>query len=145
MSAKSSLAIDRLFGLAHVLGEAMHRHLGASGLTPAKAELLLTLHRKGPLVQRRLSEHLGCTPRHVTGLVDALSAAGLVGRSAHATDRRAIVVSLTASGEAVASQLEGSRSKGAADLFSGISERDLATFVKVADAVLAKFGVSVDR
>ncbi|MEN3610618.1 MarR family transcriptional regulator [Plantactinospora sp. ZYX-F-223] len=42
-----------------------------------------------------LSQALKCTPRNVTGLVDALEAAGFVARSAHPTDRRATVVSLT--------------------------------------------------
>jgi DNA-binding MarR family transcriptional regulator len=131
-------ATDRLFALANVFGEAMHKHLGASGLTPAKAELLLTLLRQGPLVQRRLSEQLRCTPRHVTGLVDALEGDTLVSRGTHPTDRRAIVVELTPSGTAEAERIEASRRDGAAWLFDGVAQRDLATFVRIADKIMTK-------
>jgi len=67
-------AMDQLFEVAVVLGEAMARGLGAHGLTTARAELIWRLHEAGPMTQRQLSQVLQCTPRNVTGLVDALEA-----------------------------------------------------------------------
>src|SRR5262245_19274072 len=65
------------------------------GLTPAWAEVIWLLHNGGPRTQRELSQVLKCTPRNVTGRVEALQTAGFVARSAHPTDRRATIVSLT--------------------------------------------------
>jgi DNA-binding MarR family transcriptional regulator len=47
------------------------------------------------MTQRQLSEALQCSPRNVTGLVDALGSDGLAERGAHPTDRRASLVALT--------------------------------------------------
>src|SRR5258708_39102226 len=84
--------MDKLFALAVVLGEVMNNRLADHGLTPARAEVLWVLHGTGPRTQRELSRILKCTPRNVTGLVDALQAAGFIQRTAHPTDRRATLV-----------------------------------------------------
>jgi DNA-binding MarR family transcriptional regulator len=55
------------------------------------------------MTQRELSEALRCTPRNVTGLLDALETAGFVERGRHPRDRRATIVTLTARGTELAS------------------------------------------
>jgi len=129
--------VDRLFELAVVLGDLMNRRLADSGLTPARGEIIWLLHRRGQLTQRELSEILDCTPRNVTGLVDALENAGFVARTRHPTDRRAVLVSLTTRGQTLAAGWGVDRDDGTARLFAGTSSADLATFAAVLDRVLA--------
>jgi DNA-binding MarR family transcriptional regulator len=129
-------ASDRLFELAVVLADMMNRRLAEHGLTPARAEVIWLLHRRGPRAQRQLSQALKCTPRNVTGLVDVLEAAGFVARSAHPSDRRATVVSLTEQGKTVAAQWHRERREGVAQLIGETSTEELATFVTVLDRVL---------
>jgi DNA-binding MarR family transcriptional regulator len=129
-------AMNRLFDLAVVLGDLMNRRLAEHGLTPARAELVWLLHRDGPRTQRELSRALTCTPRNVTGLVDALEATGFVLRSPHPTDRRATVVSLTREGATLARGWHRDRDDGTADLLGETSPADLATFVTVLDRIL---------
>jgi hypothetical protein len=76
------------FELSVLLADGMDRGLAEQGLTRPRAEVIWRLQRGGPATQRELSEALRCSPRNVTGLVDALEAAGLVTRSAHPTDGR---------------------------------------------------------
>jgi DNA-binding MarR family transcriptional regulator len=131
-------ALERLFDLAVVLGDLMDRRLEELGLTPARAEVLWLLHRGGPLTQRDLSQTLRCTPRNVTGLVDALEAAGFVTRKPHPTDRRATLVTLTEQGHAVASAWSAEHREGAGQLFGDVSAADLAAFVTILDRVLER-------
>src|SRR5262249_35053270 len=91
------------------------------GLTPARAEVIWLLHHGGPRTQRQLSQALKCTPRNVTGLVDALEAAGFVARRAHPTDRRATVVCLTRRGKTLVTQWHRDRDHGAAHLIGDTS------------------------
>ena len=130
-------AMDRLFDLAVVLGDLMNRRLADHGLTPARAEVVWLLHHGGPRTQRDLSRVLKCTPRNVTGLVDALEAGGFVARSPHPTDRRATVVSLTRHGTTVATDWHRDRDGGTAHLFGDTSATELTTFVTVADRILS--------
>lgn len=136
MAVDADGAMDRLFDLAVVLGHLMNRDLAEHGLTPARAEVIWLLHNHGQLTQRELSQALKCTPRNVTGLVDALEAAGFVARTPHPTDRRAVLVTLTPHGETLVTTWRSDRDHGAAQLFADTSPADLTTFVTVLDRVL---------
>jgi DNA-binding MarR family transcriptional regulator len=96
------VALERLFELAILTTDVMEGGLAERGLTRARAEVLWRLHRQGPMTRRELSEAMRCTPRNVTGLVDALERDGYVTRGRHPTDRRATIVTLTERGAKVA-------------------------------------------
>lgn len=130
--------LDRVFDLAYVVGELMELDLAAQGLTPARAEVVWLLGGSGPLTQRELSRRLKCTPRNVTGLVDALERLGLVTRDPHPSDRRATLVTLTESGRATAGSWNTRHHSGAAELFHGIAPDELGTFATVLDQVLSR-------
>jgi DNA-binding MarR family transcriptional regulator len=138
LSTPTGRAMDQLFDLVVVLGEVMNARLGEHGLTPARAEVLWLLHRTGPRTQRELSQLLKCTPRNVTGLVDALQGAGFIERTAHPTDRRAVVVRLSESGQALIGGWGADREDGTKQLLGGIPAEDLAVFSAVLDQVLAR-------
>jgi len=131
-------AFERLFELTGRLGDRMGHELAGRGLTTARAEVLWHLHHHGPVTQRELSQALRCTPRNVTGLLDALQAAGFVARDPHPTDRRATLVTLTDAGAAVAADWHAGYRQAAARLFDGVSGADLTTFVTVLDRVLGR-------
>ena len=130
--------MDQLFDLAVVLGEVMNNRLAEHGLTPARAEILWVLHVTGPRTQRELSRILKCTPRNVTGLVDALQAAGFVERTAHPTDRRAFMVRLSEQGQLLIAGWGTDRDHGTAQVLGGIPAGELAMFSAVLDRVLAQ-------
>ncbi len=131
-------AFERLFTLAGRLGDQMSQELAGRGLTTARAEVLWHLHHHGRVTQRELSQALRCTPRNVTGLLDALQAAGFVTRGPHPTDRRATLVTLTDSGAAVAASWHAGYRQAAARLFDGVAPSDLTIFVAVLDRVLER-------
>lgn len=137
--------VDRLFGLAVMLGELMNRRLAEHGLTPARAEVLWLLHYRGPQTQRDLSQALKCTPRNVSGLVDVLQHAGFVARNPHPTDRRALLVTLTDRGQALAAAWQTDRGQGTEELLGDTSPTELATFTEVLDRILGRLGKSYER
>jgi DNA-binding MarR family transcriptional regulator len=132
----STEALGRLFELAALLAGAMDRGVEEGGLTRARAEVIWRLHHLGPATQRELSEALRCTPRNVTGLVDALEDADLVARKPHPTDRRATLVTLTGRGQRIASEWQAGYEELAERLFAGLEASDVAGFVATLDRVL---------
>jgi len=130
--------MDQLFDLAVVLGEVMNNRLAEHGLTPARAEVLWVLHRGGPRTQRELSQVLKCTPRNVTGLVDALAGAGFVQRTAHPSDRRAVMVRLSDQGQSLIADWGTDRAHGTTQVLGGIPADELATFSTVLERVLTQ-------
>jgi len=133
-------AVAQLFELAVRLGDAMEQGLAERGLTMARAELMWRLQRRGPATQRALSEDLRCTPRNVTGLVDALETAGLVERRAHPTDRRATLVTLTAAGTQLVAPMDAGYRAMGRELFDDFSEDEFRAFASGMARILERIG-----
>ncbi len=139
-SGESGHALEKLFTLAVVTHRYMERGLAARGLSRARATVLWNLHGGGPMTQRALATAIGVTPRNVTGLVDALEADGFVARGPHPGDRRATLVTLTDKGRATMRGLRAEYDQGAARLFAGVPDGDLAAFVATVDHLIARIG-----
>ena len=131
-------ALERLFQVTTVMGDAMAEDLAARGLTRARATLIALLHRMGSSHQRGLADALRVTPRNITGLVDGLEEAGLVARSRHPDDRRATLVSLTDAGVRAAAALAEDERALAGFLFAEHDPSDLARLVEGLDRVLGR-------
>src|SRR6516162_4053172 len=130
--------LERLYELAVLLVDGMERGLGEQGLTRARAELIWRLHRQGPMTQRALSQVLQCTPRNVTGLVDALEEGDLVARRPHPTDRRATLVELTEQGQRAAVAWQAGYQEVGALLFAGHDAVELGRFAATLDILLQR-------
>lgn len=94
---------QRLFFLlqqaAHRLRVAADRRcLAAAGITTSQLGALFAV-QEGGLTQRELAARLGQRESAVTAMVARLADAGLVARSAHPSEHRAVVLELTAAGE----------------------------------------------
>nr|WP_052477676.1 MarR family transcriptional regulator [Kibdelosporangium sp. MJ126-NF4]CEL13266.1 Transcriptional regulator, MarR family [Kibdelosporangium sp. MJ126-NF4]CTQ98958.1 Transcriptional regulator, MarR family [Kibdelosporangium sp. MJ126-NF4] len=137
MDGESIDAFDKAFELAARLSDAMRQALTERGLTERRAEVIYLLARDGALVQRDLAQALGCSPRHVTGLIDTLQHDGLVQRTPHPDDRRAINVVLTEQGAETARWMTRQRHDSARTILGDLPAADLAAFTRVADRILS--------
>jgi DNA-binding MarR family transcriptional regulator len=140
---------DRLLQIALLIQEDLARSFAATNLTVARTHLLWELHRLGPSTQNMLAATLRVSPRNVTGLVDALEAAGYVVRAPHPSDRRAILVTLTDQGGQTMAQMEHERGQIAAELVADLDadqleqlSQDLGAIVARLQGLLARAGSS---
>ena len=113
-------ALDQILELVVLLHGDMSRSLAARGLTSSRITLLWILRRMGPCPQRDLAEALGVTPRAITGLVDGLAESGHVTREPHPTDRRAALVTLTATGVETVETLAAEQREFGRQLFAAM-------------------------
>lgn len=99
MAAITSLMRAHQIALARV--EATLRPLG---VTFARYEVLMLLlfSKRGSLPMKLIASRLQVHPTSVTNAVDRLEVARLVTREAHPEDRRALIITLTSQGRAVA-------------------------------------------
>jgi DNA-binding MarR family transcriptional regulator len=114
-------ALDLVYELVVLLGEDMTRSLARDGLTVSRAHVMWELQQRGPSTQRALADALGVSPRHVTGLVDALEGGGLVVRRPHPADRRAVLVELTEPGSRAAEAMDRGKHDLARVLFGDMA------------------------
>jgi DNA-binding MarR family transcriptional regulator len=131
-------ALDHVLELTVLLHDDMTETLARDGLTAARAHLLWELHQRGPITQTVLAEALGVSARNVTGLVDALVAGGFVTREPHPTDRRAVLVSFTEHGAAIAKSMEQGQQELADLLFAGMQERQFDCLARGLGVVVAR-------
>lgn len=121
--------LDFLLELTALLGADMARDLRKRGLTEARVPVLWALGELGPSTQRALANRVGVSPRHITGLVDALAATGFVTRETHPTDGRAFLVTLTRNGNAEVESLRTAYNELARELFGNLAPERLADMV----------------
>ena len=101
--------------------------------------LEMLLH-KGPHAVNDIGRRIGLTSGSITSAVDRLEKRGLVARGADPLDRRACIVRLTASGEALITNVFA-RHKAALDYAAGgLSKKERATLL----GLLKKLGTSAD-
>jgi DNA-binding MarR family transcriptional regulator len=131
-------ALMRLFELTTVLGGYMEQGLTERGLSRARASLIWLLHHDGPATQHAIARSLRVTPRNITGLVDALEADAFVARTAHPTDRRATLVTLTQHGQDTAIALAADYRDGARYLFGDLEPAHVEGFLATVASVLNK-------
>ena len=104
------------------LRRAARRELEPLGLTFGQARALRLLARAGePMRIGELAARLEVVPRSATTMADALETAGLAGRQAAPDDRRSVLVSLTADGEALLERLGRARRASAEELFARLT------------------------
>ncbi|WP_246023449.1 MarR family winged helix-turn-helix transcriptional regulator [Nocardia yunnanensis] len=126
MASNDDLA-ELFFRTTKRLRRTQAARLAPLGLTPAQARALRIIgradeHGEQPLRMSALAEHLGIVPRSATTVVDALVAAGLVGRQADPANRRATLVTLTAAGREVLARMSQARRDAAGELFTALSD-----------------------
>jgi DNA-binding MarR family transcriptional regulator len=99
------------------------------GLQPGEFDVLATLRRSGPpfaLTPTALYEATMVTSGAMTSRIDRLEANGLVERTRHPTDRRGVIVKLTAKGEATIDRALEAHVENLHEIVAGLSkaERD---------------------
>lgn len=116
----------------------LDRRLAGLGLSQARWLVLLHLARfEVAPTQRELAASVGVEGPTLARLLDSLEAQGLVRRHAVMEDRRAKQISLSESALPLIKQIETIANELRLELFSGISEQDLATAMAVHAKVLA--------
>ena len=85
--------------LMHVAGGLSSPGFVGIDISMAQAKALLLIAHHGPMSMSALAERLGVVPSTASGLVDKLVEQRLVDRRSEATDRRHVVVTVTAHGQ----------------------------------------------
>jgi DNA-binding MarR family transcriptional regulator len=141
----STRIFDRLLEIALLFDADLERSFAGTALTASRTHLLWELHRLGPCTQRALATALQVSPRNVTGLVDALEAAGYVVRRPHPSDRRAILVTLTDQGVRTMAGMARDRERIAAQLVAGIGAGRLDELSRDLDLITERLHTLVER
>ena len=111
--------------------------LAPLGLHPGQEVLLLELARTGPMIQAQLSEALGPEPPSVTLMTSKLEASGHIRRKPAPSDKRASIVELTDSGNALAGQVKQLWCALAEETVTGLPAETVAELPAVLNALTA--------
>lgn len=127
--------LDRLLEISELFQKDIARAFDGTPLTAARIRVLWVLQHSGPSTQHALATSLGVSPRNITGLVDALEAAGYVVRSPHPSDRRATIVSLEASARRMMREMQQEHAELSAALLGAVDPADRPALERGIDAI----------
>ncbi len=102
------------------------------GVTLPRFDLMAQLE-KAPegMTLGELSRRMMVSNGNVTGLIERLLDAALVERRAHPTDRRAVVVALTAAGHRAFADMAAAHAEWIAELCAGLAAPDVAQLMRL--------------
>jgi DNA-binding MarR family transcriptional regulator len=118
---------DGLIRLSRLVQDIHARISGRHDLTPVQAKLLCVL-ASGPRGMAELAQCFGVEKAALTGLVDRAERRGLVRRSPVPGDRRALSVTLTATGRRAAALFHAEATEELNHLLSPLAPRDREDF-----------------
>lgn len=104
-----------------------------AAITAARLQALATIAEHGPLSMVALSRLLGTTPHNVTKLTDGLEEDGLVARGPDDSDRRVVLLAVTAKGREAQRQLAQVHAEAVAAAFADLSDAELDQLVSLLD------------
>jgi DNA-binding MarR family transcriptional regulator len=76
------------------------------GVSMAQMHILFTLQRRGEMTMSQLADFLNVSLSNATGLIDRLEERGYIERDRVATDRRIVLVRVTAAGELMLAEVD---------------------------------------
>ena len=103
--------------------------------------VLEVLLHKGPQAVSEIGRRVDLTSGSITTAIDRLEERGLVARAAHASDRRARVVDLTADGKARITQVFATHKEAMDSAAQGLSKAERGTLIHL----LKKLGTTAER
>src|SRR4051812_36406248 len=123
----------------------MMESMAQIGLTTPQASVLMMIH--GFDGRGKMSDLVRLTQAsagNLTGIVDRLTAAGLVERERDAGDRRAVYASLTAAGKRKVQEIQAQRKAKMVQLMSDFSDDEVAQFNEFLRHFLLALGATGD-
>jgi DNA-binding MarR family transcriptional regulator len=120
--------------MAVLLREAARRQesiLTKGNISVSNIVVIDILKEKGSCSMRQISEALNLTMGAATGIIDKMTAAGLVKRERQKDDRRVVKVSLRPGGHKVHEKINKFRGDVTADLFSALTEREKREYLRI--------------
>ena len=114
-----------------------------SGVAPEEGHLLTYLKCYGPCPVNELKRVFGLKNSTLTGILDRLERNEILRRRANPGDRRSFLVGLTRKGERLAVRLNAIVAAFEARVLGSLTERELAGFDAVMEAIATATGVTV--
>jgi DNA-binding MarR family transcriptional regulator len=127
--------VDALAQLAFLVQGTLERRAAERDVSIISIRLLGVLRDRRPTMNE-LAKFLDLDKSSVTGLVDRAERRGLVLRTPSTSDRRAVLVSLTAEGRALASRVTVDFEADVATLLGSLSAADQTALTALASRIL---------
>jgi len=130
--------VDGLAQLSFLIQGLLERRAAEHDLSIVQTRLLGVLRDRTPTMNE-LARFLGLDKSSVTGLVDRAERRGLVARVPSATDRRAVLVSLTDEGRSFVSQAAAAFEADVSALLSRLPPRERETLSRIVSRLLVTY------
>ncbi|PFG32287.1 MarR family winged helix-turn-helix transcriptional regulator [Sanguibacter antarcticus] len=128
---------DTLAGQLRVALTRVSRRLraqkGDAELTEGQLAVLFAIRKLGPMTPGALAEHENMRPPSMTRIVSALADAGLVLKVGDATDRRLVVVEMTALGASEIAETKRRRNQWLTEKLDGLTAEDRQTLARASE------------
>jgi DNA-binding MarR family transcriptional regulator len=126
------LALQRA---THVTLSEIGRELADLALSPSEINVLANLADGADRTVTSLGQAVGSRPTTLTGVLDRLERRRLITRATHPTDRRAVLISLTAAGQKTAARVRATVDEVEGRALAGLPTESVTAALAVLEAL----------
>ena len=140
LQTEAMAVFGRIYRIARNVGDRQESVYAEYGISRGEFDLLATLRRAGEpyqLTPTALCDTMMLTSGGMTGRIDRLEQRGLVRRSQHPSDRRALVITLTEHGKAVVEEAVGAGLSAQREVLERLPARSRAQLATLLRDLLA--------
>ncbi|MES2936107.1 MAG: MarR family winged helix-turn-helix transcriptional regulator [Pseudomonadota bacterium] len=123
-----------------VVSEVFQQRMAPFALRPVDLSVLSLVGRNPGITSRQLCATLGILPPNLVGLVSALEKRGLISRSPHPHDGRAVGLHLTAEGARLTGEAERTASQLEADIANRLAPSEQRTLLRLLQKIYQRDG-----
>jgi len=123
--------------LAHACAESRQAFDQHVGMSQARRQLLAAVERAGEISHATLQQQLALDGATITRLVKQFEAEGVLSRRLDPQDNRYTLVSLTASGQQIVSELSAAHRQFQSRLLAGISREEQESMIRALEQLRA--------
>ena len=147
LQTEAMAVFGRIYRIGRNVGDLQEVVYAQFGINRGEFDLLATLRRSGDpyqLTPTALCDTMMLTSGGMTGRIDRLEQRGLVRRSQHPSDRRALVVTLTGQGKAVVEEAVGAGLSAQREVLERLPARSRAQLATLLRDLLAASAADAD-
>ena len=122
--------------LAHSMDEVFQARLSEHGITRGLWPILAALHRGDASTPAEVARFVGLDASAVTRLLDRLEEKGLLARRPNGSDRRSVMLELTAEGKELFPKLAACSKETKEKFLQGVTQEDAATLLRIIKKML---------
>jgi DNA-binding MarR family transcriptional regulator len=141
-AAREERLVEAMMGLTRATMRVLRQEAMVTGLSMPQGHLLSWLAREGGQPTTAWAQHIGTSASTISELADGLERMGLIRRARRSTDRRQVLLEITAAGRRLSERIRAGQREQLGVLLEGLPTAELERTIQVVETLTERINAA---